>query len=86
MQRGRLTLHAVGEVAQVEDVVRLGGGRQQVGAHSLVDLNGRPHHPLDTLAHRVREVVEEPGQDHLGSRGTHVKGLSPESDYMNISR
>ena len=34
-----LTLDALGEVPEVEDVVRLGWGGQQVSAHAAIDLN-----------------------------------------------
>ena len=38
--RGLATLDALGEVAEVEEVVRLGWGREEVLTHALVDLHG----------------------------------------------
>ena len=64
-----LTLDTLGEVAQVEDVVRLGRSGQEVGAHAEIDIHGCRHDELTALTHSVREVHQEPGQNGLK---THV--------------
>ena len=56
----QLTLDAFGQVAEVENVVRLGGRRQEVGTHSTIDVAGRLHDGIGALAHRLREVREKP--------------------------
>ena len=59
------TLNTLGQISQVEDVVRLGRCWQEVGAHPEVDLHGSSDDGLRGLPHRVREVQQEAGQDGL---------------------
>ena len=63
--RELLTLDAFRQVAEVEDVVRLGGRGQEVGAHSPVDLAGRLHDRIGALPDRLRKIREEPAQYRL---------------------
>ena len=68
-----LTLDTLGEVAEVEDVVGLGGRGQEVGAHAEIDVHSGRHDGLTALTHGVGEVHQEPGQDGLQ---THTRHLS----------
>ena len=52
-------LQHLGQVAQVERVVRLGGRRQELLGHAAVHLHRRVNHGLDAL----REVAREPARD-----------------------
>jgi len=45
--------------------VRLGGRRQEVGAHSPVDLAGRLHDRIGALPDRLGKIREEPAQYRL---------------------
>ena len=65
IHRARCTLDALGQISEVEDVVRLGGRGQQVGAHAEVDFDGGVDDRVGTLTHLVRELVEETGQQRL---------------------
>ena len=58
-QQKQLTLNAFGQVAKVEDVVRLGWRRQEVQTHSAVDLIGSLHYGLGTLPYSGREFREK---------------------------
>lgn len=53
------TLHAVGQIPQVEDVMGLGGSWQKVSAHVLINLHRTVHHSFDGLTHGHGELVEE---------------------------
>jgi len=60
-----LTLDTLGQVTQVEDIVRLGRRWQQVSTHSAIYLHGRGNNRLGTLAHWRREIHQEASQDLL---------------------
>ena len=65
-----LTLDTLGQVAKIEDVVRLGGRRQEVGTHAAVRLVGRRHYRLGARPHRMRKLREESVQYCLKQRRT----------------
>ena len=56
------TLNALGEISEVEEVVRLGRSGEEVGAHPPVYLHAGVHNGLRSFLHWGRKV----GQETLG--------------------
>ncbi len=58
-------LHALAQVAQVEDVVRLGRGREEVCAHAHVDLHSGGDDGVGHTAHGLAKATstKEPAHD-----------------------
>ena len=61
MENNVNTLHTLGQVPQVENVVGFGRGRQKVGAQAEVDLHRGGHDRLAALSDGVRKVDQETG-------------------------
>lgn len=59
------TLDTLGQITQVKDVVRFGGGGEEVGRHPAVNLHGSLTNRFCCLTHGRGEVHEKPSQDLL---------------------
>ena len=60
-----LTLHTLGQVSEVEDVVGFGWSREQVHTHAVIDLHGSVHYTACSLFHCSWEITQEATQNRL---------------------
>ena len=69
------TLYALGEVPEVEEVVGLGRGGEEVRAHASIDLHAGIHYGFGSVLDRSRELGKEALGDRLKRlvRMMHVK-------------
>lgn len=72
----KLTLHTLGEITQVEEIVGLGWSGKQISFHAAIDFNSCPYNWLYWLTHCLREVSKETIQN----------GLKQTNKKKNIAR
>lgn len=63
--RSCLTLNTLGQVPEIEDIVRLRWGGQQIHTQTVVNLYGCIHNLSGAVLHRLGELTEETSQDGL---------------------
>mmetsp|Transcript_17131 Transcript_17131/g.34749 ORF Transcript_17131/g.34749 Transcript_17131/m.34749 type:complete len:271 (+) Transcript_17131:253-1065(+) len=85
-RRGEDALEDAGEVAQVEDVVELGGSGQHLGLGLVPDINCDPDEPfggIPYLFHPVRRLGVELGSEH-GSKDLVDRGDGRQGDVHHV--
>ena len=85
MQHSR-TLHTLGEVSEVEDVVGLGWCKEQVFAHPPIDLHCCINIGLCQSLHFISELGKETPGDHLWIRTctTHERWHCTDREYKDV--
>lgn len=74
----KLTLHTLGEITQVEEIVGLGWSGKQISFHAAIDFNSCPYNWLYWLTHCLREVSKETIQN--GLKQTKKKYIAREGE------
>jgi hypothetical protein len=75
----------LGEVPQVERVVRLRGDRAQRRRHLVIQHDGRLHQGLDALAHLARGALDEAAKDAAEDGAQRARRRLREGNYVVVA-